>query len=128
MPGYIPQTILWHLLHTGPARAATLGRVMGLRRDPVGRVLRRMRACGQVAERPNCPGVWELTVKGIGAARAVDVSEIEQAVAPAPEPAAVVQAPCFDRIRAPAYVPDAGPAMRPGALDYKRVATVGLRC
>ena len=34
----------------------------------------------------------------------------------------------YDRMHAPAYVPEAGPALRPGALDFKRCASVGHRC
>ena len=139
--------------------------VIGLPRESVSRVLRRMLACGQVTLRPSAVGLpsarglLELTVQGIDAARAVDASQTEQAANPAVEPAteqvhavqvaetvavvpppqadtaqrapevaAVVQAPCFDRIRAPAYMPERSPALRPGALDYKRLPTVGLRC
>lgn len=51
----------------------------------------------------------------------------------APEPEAPDTAPTvmparYNLMSATAYRPDAGPALRPGALDYKRVATVGLRC
>lgn len=45
-----------------------------------------------------------------------------------PDSPAVVQSPNFDRMRAPSYVPEQAPALRPGALDYKRCPTVGLRC
>nr|WP_295782155.1 helix-turn-helix domain-containing protein [Rhodoferax sp.] len=127
--GYIPPSILWHLLHTGPATAATLARVIGRPRESINKALRRMRVSGHVTGRPNTSSVLELTVKGIDAARATDSSLVEPPVADqAAEPAAVVRAPCFDRMRAPAHVPDPGQALRPGALDYKRVATVGLRC
>ncbi len=129
MTGYIPPSILWHLLHVGPASAATLARVIGRPRAAINRALRGMRTNGQVAERPNSLNLLELTIKGIDAARATDVSEVEQEVeSPGTEPPSVVQAPRFDRIRAPTFVPDAGQPPRPGALDYKRVATVGLRC
>lgn len=43
-------------------------------------------------------------------------------------PPGVVPPPSYDRMHGPAYVPDAGPALRPGAMDYKRCPTVGLRC
>jgi hypothetical protein len=127
--GYISPSILWHLLHTGPASAATLARVIGRPRESINSVLRRMRASGHVTGRPNAANLLELTVKGIDAARATDVSLVEPPVVEqAPEPVAVVPSPCFDRMRAPAHVPEPSPALRPGALDYKRVATLGLRC
>jgi hypothetical protein len=146
MAGYIAPTILWHLLHTGAANAATLARVIGRPRETVNRAVRRLLAYGLVAKRPNTPRLLELTVKGIDAARAVDVSEIEQANEPATapaaavqptepaaveqaaEPALIVQPPRTNLMTATTYRPDPGPALRPGALDYKRVATVGLRC
>jgi hypothetical protein len=37
-------------------------------------------------------------------------------------------APCYDLKNAPAYVPEAGPALRAGALDFKRYASVGHSC
>jgi hypothetical protein len=146
MAGYIAPTILWHLLHTGAANAATLARVIGRPRETVNRAVRRMRANGLVIKRPNIPRLLELTVKGIDAARSVDVSETEQTdeleAAPmaevqptepvaeeqAPYPAPMVQPPRTNLMTAPTYRPDPGPGLRPGALDYKRVATVGLRC
>ena len=36
--------------------------------------------------------------------------------------------PQYDRMHGPLYVPDAGPALRSGAMDFKRLPTVGLRC
>jgi hypothetical protein len=45
-----------------------------------------------------------------------------------PDVLAVVQAPRFDLMRAPLYVPDAGPALRPGALNFKACASRGQRC
>jgi hypothetical protein len=50
------------------------------------------------------------------------------AVAPGPYVGAVVPSACFDLMHAPTYVPPAGPALRPGALDYKRCASHGVRC
>jgi len=52
----------------------------------------------------------------------------EDEPAPGPDMTTFVQSPCFDRMHAPLYVPDAGPALRPGAMDFMRVPTVGLRC
>lgn len=146
MTGYIAPTILWHLLHTGSANAATLARVIGRPRDTVNRAVRRLLAHGLVTKRPDTTRLLELTVKGIDAARAVDVTETEQAdelatapaaqvqptepaaVEQAPEPAPMVQPPRTNLMTATTYRPDPGPGLRPGALDYKRVATVGLRC
>ncbi len=127
--GYITPSILWHLLHTGSATAATLARVIGRPRESINKALRRMQSSGHVTGRPNAADLLELTVKGIDAARATDVSLVEPPVEDqAAEPAAIVQAPCFDRMRAPAHVSDTEPTLRSGALDYKRVPTVGLRC
>lgn len=146
MSGYIQCSILWHLLHTGAAGGATLARAIGRPRETVNRAIRRMRANGLVDNRPNNTRLLELTIKGIDAARAVDASETEQACEdPAaavpetqpPEPAAAQQAAVPAELVQPArtnlmtattYRPDTGPALRPGALDYKRVATLGLRC
>lgn len=36
--------------------------------------------------------------------------------------------PQYDAMRAPVYVPDAAPALRPGAMDYQRHASRGHRC
>lgn len=54
--------------------------------------------------------------------------EAEPEAAPEPYMGAVVPPACFDLMHAPAYVPDAGPALRLGALDYKRCASHGVRC
>lgn len=146
MSGYIQCSVLWHLLHTGAATGPTLARVIGRPRDAVNRAVRRMRANGLVIKRTDSPRLLELTLRGIDAARAVDVTETEQAdeepiaVAqdvPPPEPAAaqqacepayVVQPARINLMTAATYRPDPGPALRTGALDYKRVATVGQRC
>lgn len=40
----------------------------------------------------------------------------------------VVPPPQMDLMHAPTYVPPAGPALRAGALDYKRCASFGTRC
>jgi hypothetical protein len=45
-----------------------------------------------------------------------------------PAALAVVQAPRIDLMRAPLYVPDAGPALRAGALNFKACASFGQRC
>ncbi|MEO8121683.1 MAG: hypothetical protein ABI606_20460 [Rhodoferax sp.] len=37
-------------------------------------------------------------------------------------------APQYDRMHCPAYVPDAGPALRSGSLDFKRLASHGYSC
>ena len=34
----------------------------------------------------------------------------------------------YDRMNSPAYVPEADPALRPGALDYKACASRGFSC
>lgn len=41
---------------------------------------------------------------------------------------AVVPAPRYDRIHAPAYVPERAPALRAGCQDFKRLASRGDRC
>ncbi|MES2948659.1 MAG: hypothetical protein V4858_08965 [Pseudomonadota bacterium] len=51
---------------------------------------------------------------------------VVEAQAPDAEP--TVAAARYDLMRATAYRTDPGPALRPGALDFKRVATFGLRC
>ena len=50
--------------------------------------------------------------------------------APAPMPMAQKPAPSpsYDRMHAPAYVPEAGPVLRPGSLDYKACASRGFAC
>jgi hypothetical protein len=58
-------------------------------------------------------------------------------VKPPPAPAVHVVAtpalqltpsPCYDRMHAPAYMTDAGPVLRPGALAYKACASRGFSC
>lgn len=39
-----------------------------------------------------------------------------------------VPSPSYDRMHAPAYVPEAGPVIRPGSLNYKQLASVGCAC
>ncbi len=80
MAGYIRPSILWHLHQTGAASVATLARLIGRPHEYIKRVLRPMRASGHLTERRHCPGLLELTVKGIDAARAVDISQVETAV------------------------------------------------
>ncbi len=75
--GYIRPSILWHLLSTGGASAATLARLIGRPLETIRRVLRTMRAASQLAPSTSRPGLLELTVKGIDAARAVDISQVE---------------------------------------------------
>jgi len=75
--GYIRPSILWHLLNTRGASAATLARLIGRPSETIGRVLRTMRAAKQLAPSTSRPGLLELTVKGIDAARAVDISQVE---------------------------------------------------
>lgn len=75
--GYIRPSILWHLHHTGGASVATLARLIGRPSETIGRVLRTMRAAKQLAPSTSRPGLLELTVKGIDAARAVDISQVE---------------------------------------------------
>lgn len=89
MRGYICPSILWHLLHTGPANVTALARVIGHRREPINRVLRRMRASGQIVTRPNSSDLLELTVKGLDAARTVHVSQVE--IAPTQTPLKGIQ-------------------------------------
>lgn len=126
MRGYLRPSILWHLHHSGAANATTLARLIGHPSEYVKKVLRTMRASGQLVERPNCPGLLELTVKGIDAARVVDETQVEKATL-AEEPA-IVQSARFDRLRAPLYVPEACYAQRPGAMDFKRLVSRGQRC
>ena len=123
MAGYIRPSILHHLLRTGGANVATLQRLIGRPGEYIRRVLRRMLTAGEVVQSTRTPDTLELTVRGIDAARAVDASQVENADTPG-----VVQSQQFDRMHGPLYMPDAGPALRPGALDYKRCPTVGLRC
>lgn len=53
----------------------------------------------------------------------------EEATVPhVPTTAPKVMPAHYDLMGAATYQPDPGPALRPGALDYKRVATIGLRC
>ncbi len=85
MLGYIRPSILWHLRHSGAATAPALARLIGTPHEYIKPVLRRMRATGQLTERPNCPGLLELTVKGIDAARTVDVSQVEAAKPQTPQ-------------------------------------------
>lgn len=79
MAGYMRPSILWHLLGTGGASVATLARLMGRPSANIRRVVRPMLAAGQVARSTRSPGLLELTVKGIDAARAVDASQVERA-------------------------------------------------
>ena len=79
MSGYIRPSILWHLSNTGGACVATLVRLIGRPSVYIRRVLRPMLAAGQVARSTRSPGLLELTVKGIDAARAVDGSQVEHA-------------------------------------------------
>lgn len=126
MSGYLRPSILWHLHHSGAANVATLARLIGHPREYIKRVLRAMCASGQLAESPNCPGVLELTVKGIAAARGVDITQVE--IAPEAEAPPAVQPPRFDRLRAPPYVPETCHAQRPGSQDFKRLVSRGQRC
>lgn len=126
MSGYLRPSILWHLHHSGAANSATLARLIGRPSEYVKKVLRTMRASGQLAESPSCPGLLELTVKGIAAARGVDITQVE--TAPEAEAPAVVQPPRFDRLRAPLYVPETCHAQRPGSQDFKRLVSRGQRC
>lgn len=127
--GYIRPSILHHLSRTGGASVAALQRLIGRPSGGIRRVLRRMLAAREVAQSTRYPELLELTVRGIDAARAVDASQVEDSerVAHADTPG-VVPPQQFDRMHGPLYVPDAGPALRPGAMDYKRCPTVGLRC
>ncbi len=79
MAGYLRPSILWHLHRTGGANTRTLARLIGHPSQYLRRVMNAMRESGQIVERRNCQGLYELTVKGIDAARAVDVSQVESA-------------------------------------------------
>ena len=79
MSGYMRPSILWHLLGTGGASVATLARLLGRPVANVRRVVRPMLAAGQLSNSQRSPGLLELTVRGIDAARAVDVSQVERA-------------------------------------------------
>lgn len=80
MSGYIRPSILWHLHHSGAANVATLARLIGRPHMYIHRVLRTMRASGQLAESTSCPGLLELTDKGVSAARGVDITQVEAAI------------------------------------------------
>lgn len=79
MAGYIRPSILWHLRQSGATTALALARLIGTPHEYIKPALRRMRASGQLTERRNCPGLLELTVKGIDAARTVDIAQVESA-------------------------------------------------
>lgn len=54
---------------------------------------------------------------------------VEMPAAPVVEsPGVVVPPRQFDIMRAPVYQPGPGPALRPGALDFQRYPSVGVRC
>lgn len=44
------------------------------------------------------------------------------------EPAPPIAGPRRVNVMAGVYMPPAGPALRPGALDFQRVGSVGFRC
>ena len=53
----------------------------------------------------------------------------KRAVATAPQrPEGVVEAARYDRMRAPVWEPAASAPTRPGAHDFQRVESRGLRC
>lgn len=79
MAGYLRPSILWHLHRTGGANTRTLARLIGHPSQYLRRVLKAMRESGQIAERLHCQGLYELTVKGMDAVRAVDISQVESA-------------------------------------------------
>ena len=53
----------------------------------------------------------------------------KQAIAKAPaRPEGLVEAPNYDRMSAPAWTETLSPSNRPGANDFQRIASRGLRC
>ena len=79
MLGYIRPSILWHLRQAGAATAPALARLIGTPRQYIRSTLNSMRASGHVTDRSNCPGLLELTAKGLDAVRSVKVSQVESA-------------------------------------------------
>jgi len=75
--GYIRPSILWHLLSTNGASVDTLVRLIGRPAGYIHRVVRIMLVTGQVVRSTRYPGILELTVKGLDAARAVDINQVE---------------------------------------------------
>lgn len=63
-----------------------------------------------------------------GVPRADDSSEPNTDQDPPAWVGSVAQSPGNDVMHCPVYVPDQGPALRRGALDFKRYASVGDRC
>ncbi len=128
----ITKTIVSYLLEHGPARVteidAAIMKIDGLRAyaNPanMNRVLNKLRMAGHIHRILRDDEM--LWVHGPHP-QTVDPAAEAQAE-PDPVVLAVVQAPRFDVFRASAYVPDAGPALRPGAMDFMRVPTFGTRC
>lgn len=126
----ITLTIVDYLLKHGPARLAdidlALMKIDGYctNTDParLSRTLNKLREQGHIHRiLRNDEMLW---------AHGPHPQTVDPAAEAEPEPdvVAVVQAPRFDLMRAPLYVPDAGPALRPGALNFKACASVGQRC
>ena len=127
----ITQTVVSYLQANGPTRLAdidlALARVDGwtAQTDPakLQRVLNKLREAKHVhrilrtEEMLWAPGPHPQEVDQ-------DAERIAATLAYCPP----VLPPQYDRMHGPLYVPDAGPALRPGAMDFKRVPTVGLRC
>ena len=69
----------------------------------------------------------DTTPAGPGPLQEIEVATPESDPTP-PWVGTVVPPRQVDVMHLPPYVPDAGPANRPGALDYKRVASYSVRC
>jgi len=56
------------------------------------------------------------------------VCQLDEVSTPCNLAAPLVPPPRIDLMHAPLYVPDTGPVLRPGALNFKACASVGQRC
>ena len=61
-------------------------------------------------------------------ARAIAIHTAAPAAPCQAEPAQPIAGPRRVNVMAGVYMPPAGPALRPGALDFQRVGSVGFRC
>lgn len=61
-------------------------------------------------------------------ARAIAIHTAAPAASCQAEPAPPIAEPRRINVMAGVYMPPAGPALRPGALDFQRVGSVGFRC
>lgn len=91
--------------------------------------LNNLRALGWLDVASNDTGVAVWFIRA--AARATKVhttTPAEPQSAPTPPPAGQIAGPRVHNVMAGHYVPPRGPALRPGALDYRNCPSVGYRC